>query len=133
MTTPVYHCVLGESNVSLSINAACEASHISASIVYALNLPCIFDHSGLQRCSVDIKVYTLGGLYLSRMNLIVSYGLTSDLLLGSDWVLPCQPGFIDRHPFISDPALEIVQALSPPHSWQQTNGSSTHPRVLPIL
>jgi len=123
MSTIPYCCVLGESKVSLSIDAISEVSQISASVVYGLNLPCLFDGCGIQRSSVDVKVLTADGFYLSRMNLTVSYGLQSDVVLGSDWVVACQPAFIDRYPFISDPALEILQVLPPPHSWQRIDGS----------
>ena len=59
--------------------------------------------------------------------------LPSDVLLGSDWILPCQPAFIDNYPFISDPTLEIVQAFPHPHIWQQFNGSSICLCARPLL
>jgi len=129
MTTHTHHCILGESNVSLSIDAASDVSLISASIVYKLNLPCIFDKSGLQRSPIHVKFLTLGGCYISRMDLAIFYGLSSDILLGSDWILPCQPVFIDEYPFISNPTPETIRTISPPHTWQQISGWSSCPRV----
>ena len=129
MTTRSYHCILGESNLSLSIDATSEVSRISASVVYNLNLPCIFDTSGFQRSSAVIKVPTANGFYTSQMNLTISYDLPSDVLLSSDWILPCQPTFIDDHPFISDPALKITQVFPRPHIWQQIDGLSVYLRL----
>jgi len=94
MTTCPQYCIIGENDVSLSISAASEVSKIYASIIYDLNIPCIFDQTGLQRSYVDIKVPTSSGFYTSRMNLVVSYGLPSAVLLGSDWILPCQPSLL---------------------------------------
>ena len=37
---------------------------------------------------------TVDGLYISPMNLIVSHTLSSDVLLDSDWILPCLPVFV---------------------------------------
>ena len=70
MTARSHHCILGETDLSLSIDATSEASQISASVVYNLNLPCI---SGLQCSSVDIKVPTANSFYASQMNLTVSH------------------------------------------------------------
>jgi len=123
ITNHAYHCFLRECKVSLSINAAFEVSQISASVVYNLNLPSIFDKSGLQRSSVDIKAPTVTGFYISQMDVVVSYGLSSDMLLASDWILLCKPVFINDHPFISDPTPETAQVLPYPHSWQLVNGS----------
>jgi len=123
MTTKVLrYCFLGESKVSLSIDPDSEESCVSAPAAYSLNLPCIFDKLGRQFSSVEVEVPTVSGFYTSQMNLVVSYGLPSDVLLGSDWVLPCQPIFIDDRPFISNPALETVRVLPPPHSWRPING-----------
>lgn len=123
MTTFSYHCFLGENKVSLSIDVASEESQVSASVVYALSLPCVSDKFRLQNSSVIIKVPTAGGFYISRMNLPVSYGLPSDVLLGYDWVLLCQPTFIDNHRSISGPTLATIETLLALHSWQPINGS----------
>ena len=56
--------------------------------------------------------------------LIVSYGLPSDTVLGSDWSIPCQPVPIDKPPFFSRPSLDTMQSLCPPHNWQAANGLS---------
>ena len=121
MTTFTYHCFLGEKKVSLSIDAASEKSQVSTSVVYALNLPCVFDKFGLQNSSVVIKVPTVGGIYISQMNLPVSYGLPSNVLLGYDWIILCQPTFIDNHQFILGPTLTTIKALPTLHSWQPIN------------
>jgi len=131
MAIPVHYGFLGENKVSLSINPAFEESHISASTVYALNLPCPLNASGCQFSSVRVEVPTVGGFYASQMNFAVSYGLPSDVLLGSDWTLPCQPLFIDNRPSISDPTPENVRALPPPHSWQLMNGPFLSLRAAP--
>jgi len=52
------------------------------SIVYNLNLPCIFDQFGFQRCAVHLNVPTVTGSYVSRFSLVVSYGLPSLVLVG---------------------------------------------------
>ena len=132
MSTRVYCCFFGETNVSLSISAAFEASQISASIVYSLNLPNILDESGLQCSSVDIKVHTVTGFYISRMDFAVSYSLPSDILLGPDWMLLCKPVFIDNRPFILDPTSETAQALPHPHSWQPVNSSFLLLHIVPL-
>ena len=123
MATHTRHCFLGQKKVSLSINPAFELSQICASVVYNLNLPGIFNKSGQQCSSVDIKVPTVDGFYVSQMNLVISYGLLSDVLLGSNWILLCQPTFINDSPFISDPMPETIPKLPHLHSWQPTNGS----------
>ena len=120
----MYHCILGEDSVSLSIDSSSDVSRISASTVYKQNLPCIFDNAGLQRSAIEIKVPTTGGSYLSTVDLIVSYDLPSDVILGSDWSIPCQPVPIDESPFFSRPSPDTIQSLCPPHSWQATNGLS---------
>ena len=53
-------------------------------VIHNLNLPCIFDRHSFQHSSVEVKVPTTDGLYLSKMLLTVSYGLLSDAALGSD-------------------------------------------------
>ena len=133
MTACPRHCFLGENKVSLSVDATSEESCISASAVYALNLPCIFDMSGHQFSSVKVEVPTAGGFYLSQMNLAVSYGLPSDVILGSNWLLPCQPLFVGDSLLISDPTSETVQALSSPHSWQPVNGVFLSLHTAPLL
>ena len=54
---------------------------------------------------------------LMRRSLLrtVSYDLRSGMFLGSNWTLLCQPIFIVRYPFMSNPVLEILRALPPPH------------------
>lgn len=43
----------------------------------------------------------MDGSYASRINLAVSYGLPTDVLLGSDRVLSCQPLFINgKNPYL---------------------------------
>lgn len=80
--------------MSLSINAASEASQIFASAVCNLNPLGIFDGSGLRRSSIEVKVSSVDGSYISQMNLVALYSLSSLGSLGSGWVLPCQPAFI---------------------------------------
>ncbi|KAF9790832.1 hypothetical protein BJ322DRAFT_1104479 [Thelephora terrestris] len=116
------HGFLGENTVSLSIDGASQESQVSASVVFALNVPCVFDRLGCQRSSVVVKVPTLNGFYISKMNLSVSYGPLTDVSLGSDWILLCQPVFINDHPSILNPMLNTIQALPPLHSWQPTSG-----------
>ena len=84
MTTRACHCTLGESKVPLSINTFSKVSQISASVVHNLNLPSIFDGSSLQCSFIDVKVPTMDGFCISQMNLVVSYSLSSGVLLGSD-------------------------------------------------
>ena len=133
MTTHACHCFLEQNKVSLSINPAFEVSQICASVVYNLNLPGIFHKSGQQCLSVDIKVPIVDGFYISQMNLTILYGLLSDVLLGSDWILLCQPAFIDDSSFISDPVPETIQELPHLHSWQPTNGLFICLYVIPLF
>ena len=100
----VYHCILGEDNIPLSINPLSDVSRILASTAYKLNLPSIFDSTSLQQLAVDVKVPTVGGFYVSTLDLIVSYDLPSDIVLGSDCSIPCQPVLIDEPPFFSRPS-----------------------------
>jgi len=116
------HCTIGEDNTSLSIDSSSDVSRILASTVYKQNIPSIFDSAGLQRSAVDIKVPTTGGFYISTLDLIVSYGLPSDIVLGSDWSIPYCPVPIDEPPFFSRPSLDTIQSLRPPHGWRATNG-----------
>ena len=120
----MYNCILGENDVSLSIDPSSDVSRISASTVYTLNLPSIFDNAGLQRSATEVKVPTTGGSYLSKLDLIVSYDLPSDVVLGCDWLIPCQPVPIDEPPFFSGPSPDTIKSLCPPHNWQATNGTS---------
>ena len=120
----MYRCIIGEDIVSLSIDPSSGLSRISASTVYELNLPCIFDSAGLQRSAIEIKVPTAGGSYLSTLDLVVSHGLPSNVVLGSDWSIPCQPVPIDESPFFSTPSPDTIQSLHPPHSWRATDGPS---------
>ena len=122
----MYRCILGEDNVSLTIDSSSDVSRISASTVYKLNLPSIFDNAGLQRSTTKVEVPTTGGSYYSILDLVVSYDLPSDVVLGSDWSVPCQPAPIDEPPFFSRPSLGAVRSLCPPHSWQATNGMSQY-------
>ena len=94
--------------------------------------PSIFDKSGLQHSSIEIKIPILDGFYVSQMNLIISYDLPSNVLLSSNWILLCKPVFIDSHPFISNPVPETAQELPHPHSWQPINGLSLHFHVAPL-
>ena len=57
-------------------------------------------------------------------HLVISYSLPSDIVLGSNWLIPCQPVPIDEPPFFSRPLPNAIQSLHPPHSWQATNGLS---------
>lgn len=126
MTTPSRHCILREHKASLSIDATSKISRISPSLVYTLNLPCIFDDSGVQHSLVEISIPTKDGFYLSTISFSVSYGLSSDVILGSDWLLACNPTFIDEYPFISRPSLSSIQMLPPSHNWQSVNGTPCH-------
>ena len=133
MTDYTYHCFVYERKLSLSFDANSNVSLISASVVYNLNLPCIFEISGLPVSSADLSVPTVGGAYVSQMNLVVSYDLASDVLLGSDWLLPCQPVFTDGLPFLSNPPPETVREISPPHKWEPTSGLFVHSIPFPCL
>ena len=92
--SPLFHLnlpgyIIGKGSVSLSIDSLSGLSWISASTVYKLNLPCIFDNAGLQHSAIEIKVFTTGGSYFSILDLLVPYGLPSGVVLGSDWSIPC--------------------------------------------
>ena len=80
----------------------------------------------------NVTVPTVDGFYISQMNLIVSYDLPSDVLLGSDWILLCKPVFIDSRPFISNPVPKTAQEPPHPHSWQPINSSFLHLHVTPL-
>ena len=99
--------------------------HTKVRLEYCCVVYRIYHHllnTSLQHSSIEIKVPTVDGFYISQMNLIVSHDLPSDVLLGSDWILLYKPVFIDSHPFILNPAPETAQELPHPHSWQPING-----------
>jgi len=102
-------------------------SMISHSIVHSLDLPCTFTKSGHQICSASLCVPTVDGCYRSWLNLVVGYGLTSEVVLGDDWVAPCQPVLTKDHSTIQQPPPTLLDRLSAPHQWYRIPGSSLNP------
>ena len=76
---------------------------VSSGKAKPLNLPRVF----LSICSGWSRSPPVDDFYLFRTNPAVSCGLSSDVLLGSGWVLPCQPLFTD------DRSSSLSQNLRP--------------------
>jgi len=57
------------------------------------------------------------------MSLAISYGLPSDIILGSDWALPCQLLFASSRPYVSRAVPETIEALPPSHGRNLVEGS----------
>ena len=109
---------------SLSLDATSNISYVSAPVVFRRNLPSIFNKSGLQCLCVLLRISTTDGAHCSQMDLVISYGLPSNVVLGPDCATPCWPLFINNHSFVSKPAPETIDLFPPTHSWKSVNGSS---------
>ena len=124
MTAPNLHGFLAQSPVEISFDLSSPVSKISASIVYALDLAAIFTGSGHLTCSTTLVIPTLDGHYSSYLDLVVGYSLSADLVLGADWVVPCQPVVSQNHAILQRPCSHLLDSLPPPHYWYPIAGVS---------
>ena len=120
MATGSFPAFIGLSPVTVLLDPSSERSRISPVLVHKLDLPCSFGTSGAQLATTNLRVPTDDGGYHSRLTFSVSYGLTSDLVLGNDWLAPCEPILADDRSRILKPLPSTVDHLLPPNSWHPT-------------
>ena len=84
MATGSFPASAGQSPVTILLDPFSESSQISPVLVHKLDLPCSFGKSGVQLAATNLHVPTDDGGYHSYLSFSVSYGLTSDLVLGND-------------------------------------------------
>jgi hypothetical protein len=89
-TQPQLRAFLTQTRVTVDLDPLSPTSTISLSLVHALDLPCIFTESGRQRYSGTLLVPTINVFYRSRLDFVVGHGLSADVVLGNDWMIPCQ-------------------------------------------
>ena len=117
MATGSFPAPVGQSPVIVLLDPSSESSQISPVLVQKLDLPCSFGKSGVQLAAANLHVPTDDGGYHSHLSFPVSYGLTSDLVLGNDWLAPCKPTLADDWSRILKPLQSTVDHLLPPNSW----------------
>ena len=123
MSPQILRAFLAQTAVSVSLDSSSPHSEISASIAYTLNLPCTFTGSGQQSCLTFLCVPTIDGYYRSQLDFVVGYNLPSDIVLGDDWVCPCQPVLVDGRSMIQRPCPLLLDRLSSPHYWYPVAGT----------
>jgi hypothetical protein len=117
MTVPNLCGFFIQDRITVSFDLSSPTSKVSHSVVYALNLAAIFTESGHRTCTTTLAIPTLGGHYSSHLNLIVGFNLPTDVVLGVDWVLPCQPAFNEDHTTLQQPDPFSLNSLPSPHNW----------------
>jgi hypothetical protein len=123
MTSFNLHGFLAQTRVTISLDLSSSQSKISHSVVHALDLAAIFMESGHLTCIPTLVVPTLGGRYSSCLGLVVDYSLPTDAVLGTDWVLPCQPILDTDCTTLMRPHLQFSSSLPSPHSWYPIPGA----------
>ena len=68
--------------------------------------------------------HTVNRFYRSQLDFEVGYGLPADMVLGNDWVAPCQPTLVEDHSSLQQPSLQLLDSLAPPHYWYPVVGMS---------
>ena len=76
--------------VTVDLDPSSSCLLISLSLAHTLNLLCIFTATGHQTFSATLVVPTINGSHHSQLNFTTSYDLPAGVVLGSDWVVPCQ-------------------------------------------
>ena len=121
MATATFSAFIGHSPVAIPLDPSCESSRISPAVIHKLDLPCSFEISGIQLATANLHVPTDDGGYRSRLSLLVSYGLASNVILGNDWIVPCKPVLAEDQSQFLKPPPSTVDHLPSPHSWCLTN------------
>ena len=102
--------------------------------MYTLDLAAIFTESGHQTCAVTLVVPTVDGYYSSRLGLVIGYSLPADVVLGTDWIIPCQPVLGEDHMVLQRPHPNTVGGLPPSHNWYPIAGVNvSRSRSRPVL
>ena len=57
---------------------------------------------------------------ITPVSLCVSYDLASDVVLGNDWLMPCEPILADNQSRIRKPLPSTMDRLPPLHLWHPT-------------
>ena len=122
-TTP-FAAFIGRSPVMILLDPTSENSCISPVLVHRLDLPCSFGISGVQLATANLNVPTDDGGYDSHLSFTVSYGLTSNIILGNDWFTACKPILADDRSRFLRPTPSTVENLQCPHSWHPTKSLS---------
>ena len=123
MTTVPLSALIGQSPVTILLDNSSDGSRISPVLVQKLDIPCSFGKSGAQLATANLHVPTDDGGYDSRLSFLVSYDLTSDIVLGNDWLTACEPILADDRSRFLRPLPSIVDHLPPCHSWHPTTRS----------
>jgi len=97
MSTLNLHGFLANYLVTISLDVSSPVLKVSSSVAHILDLSAIFAETGQLSYVTSLIIPTLDGHYSSCLDLVISYGLPADIVLGADWVLPCQPIFSEGH------------------------------------
>ena len=125
MTTAPLRAHIGRSPVAILLDPSSSDSRVSPVLVQRLDIPCSFGKSGVQLATADLHVPTDDGGYDSRLSFLVSYGLASDIVLGNDWLTPCEPILAEDRSHFLRPLPSTVDHLPFPHSWHPATRSSS--------
>jgi len=117
MSNPPLVAFLDGTRVTVDLDPSSSRSLISLSLAHTLNLPCIFTATGHQTCSATLVVPTINGFYRSRLEFTAGYDLPAGVVLGSDWVVPCQPIPLEGQSSLQQPMPHFLDRLPPPHRW----------------
>ena len=119
-----FYGFISKTRVTISSDLSSPASKISPSVAHALDLAAIFTESGHLTCATTLVIPTLGGYYSSRLDLTIGYNLLANVVLGADWVLPCQPTFNEDNTTLQQPHPSFVDSLPSLHNWYPVAGAS---------
>ena len=129
MNSPTLRAFLVQSLITASLDPSSPVSKISPSVMHTLDLPSIFTESGHLTCTATLTVPTINGCYYSRFCFTVGYNLPTDVVLGADWILQCQPIFTDDQTALRRPDPHFFDTPSL-HHWHRVAGSSV---ILPYF
>ena len=120
MASASFPAFIGQSPVTILLDPSSESFCVSQVLVHKLGLPCSFGISGVQFAAANLHVPTDDGGYHSCLSLRVSYDLASDVVLGNDWLMPCEPILADNQSRIRKPLPSTMDRLPPLHLWHPT-------------
>ena len=124
MNVPIIlRAFLAQTLITVCLDPSSPVSNISPSVVYALDLASVFTESGHLACTATLTIPTIGGCYYSHLHLVVGYNLPTDVVLGADWVLSCQPVLTNDHTALKRPDPHFFNAPPLLHHWYPIAGS----------
>jgi len=126
-----FQAFLGQTRVTVDLDPSSPTSSISLALAHALNLPCIFTESGHQTCSTILAVPTVNGFYRSRLDFVAGYDLPTDVVLGNDWMVPCEPIQLEGCYSLQQPTPHLLDDPASPHRWYPVAGLSPFPSLAP--